>query len=170
MPCDLELWIDHYLSNTSACHPPLTMSFTTGIKLSGSICNLRQTGRTLQSLTKSPLGTQFNLQFLWRRARSSICDEEPSGHAVQSAGLLTEGAEYILLLLLLLLLLLCELYSYAQKKLSGLETKDWVIADRLTPILEQLMCIYYRVIRIVNKGAYRWHLEHGQTVICVKVF
>ncbi len=34
--------------------------------------------------------------------------------------------------------------SYAQKKLSGLETKDWVskeIADRLTPILEQLMCI-----------------------------
>ncbi len=46
--------------------------------------------------------------------------------------------------LLLLLLLLCEFYSYAQKKLSGLETKDWVskeIADRLTPILEQLMCI-----------------------------
>ncbi len=41
-------------------------------------------------------------------------------------------------LTLLLLLLLCELYSYAQKKLS--EKIGWEeIADRLTPTLEQLM-------------------------------
>ena len=40
-----------------------------------------------------------------------------------------------------LLLLLCELYSYAQKKLSEKIGCEKEIADRLTPTLEQLMYI-----------------------------
>ena len=49
----------------------------------------------------------------------------------------------------MLLLLLCELYSYAKKKLSGVSKE---IATDLLQYWDVYYIIYYRVIRKVNKG------------------
>ncbi len=64
-----------------------------------------------------------------------------------------------------LLLLLGELYSYAQKKLIekiGWEGNSWQTYSNIGTA--DVYYIIYRVIRIVNRGTYRWHLEHGQTI------